>query len=144
MLTLAQQQNRAKNSHLASPARSNRADLRSTSIGNPLIAQQQSLGNQAVQRLLRSRVMQAKLTINEPGDKYEQEADRVAEQVMRMPDPGATNEAPISGQTQIIQIQRMCSECEEELHRHPMEEEGPVLGEIQTPGIQRVCSECEE
>src|SRR5438874_10260695 len=26
--------------------------------------------------------MQAKLTVNEPGDKYEQEADRVAEQVM--------------------------------------------------------------
>ena len=31
--------------------------------------------------------IQAKLTVNEPGDKYEQEADRVAEQVMRMPDP---------------------------------------------------------
>src|SRR5229473_1551755 len=31
-------------------------------------------------------VMQAKSTVNEPGDQYEQEADRVAEQVMRMPD----------------------------------------------------------
>ena len=30
--------------------------------------------------------LQAKLTVNEPGDQYEQEADRVAEQVMRMPD----------------------------------------------------------
>lgn len=30
--------------------------------------------------------VQAKLTIGQPGDKYEQEADRVAEQVMRMPD----------------------------------------------------------
>lgn len=29
--------------------------------------------------------LQAKLTINQPGDVYEQEADRVAEQVMRMP-----------------------------------------------------------
>src|SRR5207302_1057484 len=28
--------------------------------------------------------LQAKLTINEAGDQYEQEADRVAEQVMRM------------------------------------------------------------
>src|SRR5437763_4234281 len=28
--------------------------------------------------------MQAKLTVNETGDKYEQEADKVAEQVMRM------------------------------------------------------------
>jgi len=30
--------------------------------------------------------IQTKLAINKPGDKYEQEADRVAEQVMRMPD----------------------------------------------------------
>jgi len=28
-----------------------------------------------------------KLTINKPGDECEQEADRVAEQVMRMPEP---------------------------------------------------------
>lgn len=30
---------------------------------------------------------QAKLKIGQPDDKYEQEADRVAEQVMSMPDP---------------------------------------------------------
>lgn len=30
---------------------------------------------------------QTKLTINQPGDRYEQEADRVADQVMRMPEP---------------------------------------------------------
>jgi len=39
--------------------------------------------------------LQAKLTINEPGDQYEHEADRVAEQVMRMPDPA-------------IRLQRKC------------------------------------
>ena len=32
-------------------------------------------------------VIQAKLAINQPGDQYEQEADRVAVQVMRMPEP---------------------------------------------------------
>jgi Domain of unknown function (DUF4157) len=31
--------------------------------------------------------IQAKLAINKPGDEYEQEADRISEQVMRMPDP---------------------------------------------------------
>ena len=31
--------------------------------------------------------LQAKLTVNEPGDQYEQEAARVADQVMRMSDP---------------------------------------------------------
>lgn len=33
-----------------------------------------------------ARTIQTKLTINKPGDKYEQEADRVAEHVMRMPE----------------------------------------------------------
>ena len=32
-------------------------------------------------------LIQAKLTINQPNDRYEQEADRVADAVMRMPDP---------------------------------------------------------
>jgi outer membrane protein OmpA-like peptidoglycan-associated protein len=31
--------------------------------------------------------LQTKLKINEPGDRYEQEADRIADQVMRMPEP---------------------------------------------------------
>lgn len=41
--------------------------------------------------------IQRKLTINAPGDVYEQEADRVAEQVMRMPEPGHSSaaEAPV-------------------------------------------------
>jgi len=37
--------------------------------------------------------LQTKLTINTPGDQYEQEADRVAEQVMRMPDPNPSTTA---------------------------------------------------
>ncbi len=43
--------------------------------------------------------IQAKLTIGQPNDKYEQEADRVAEQVMRMPE-----------QT----VQRKCAKCDKE------------------------------
>jgi Domain of unknown function (DUF4157) len=79
---------------------------------------QRTIGNQAVQRLLRASAdgldvgsgatattrfahdfsgisvyakaptgIQTKLTVNAPGDAYEQEADRVADQVMRTPDP---------------------------------------------------------
>lgn len=48
---------------------------------------QQTIGNQAVQRLLRAGKLQAKLAISQPDDAYEQEAERVAEQVMRMPEP---------------------------------------------------------
>ena len=49
---------------------------------------QRTLGNQAVQRLFKAGIIQAKLRIGQPNDVYEQEADRVAEQVMRMREPG--------------------------------------------------------
>ena len=54
---------------------------------------QRSIGNQAVLRMLSrpSPAIQTKLTINEPGDRYEQEADRVADQVMRMSEPAAAS-----------------------------------------------------
>lgn len=75
----------------------------------------------------------AKLKIGQPGDKYELEADQVAEQVMRMPEP---------------KVQRMCPEYKEELKRQPLEEEEelqakPVAGQI-TPLIQRQVEEEEE
>lgn len=38
------------------------------------------------------RILQPKLTIGSPNDRYEQEADRVADQVMRMPDPTLTKD----------------------------------------------------
>jgi hypothetical protein len=46
---------------------------------------QGTIGNQVVQRLFKSGVIQAKLKIGQPNDMYEQEADRIADQVMRMP-----------------------------------------------------------
>jgi hypothetical protein len=48
---------------------------------------QRTIGNQAVQRLIKSGTLQAKLRIGQPGDVYEREADRVADAVMRMPEP---------------------------------------------------------
>jgi Domain of unknown function (DUF4157) len=74
----------------------------------------------------RSPVIQTKLAIGQPGDKYEQEADRVADQIMRMPEPGSvawrmTN----SGQTP--SIQRVCSECQDEIQRQPEDEEGEEI-----------------
>ncbi len=67
-------------------------------------------GNQAMLRLMqRSRpAVQTKLTINQPGDAYEQEADRVADLVMRMTDADiALSRAPLG-------ISRKCAACEEE------------------------------
>jgi Domain of unknown function (DUF4157) len=59
---------------------------------------------------------QAKLTIGAPGDRYEQEADRVAEQVMRPPAAsGAASLAPPSWTAAAgTHVQRMCAGCEKE------------------------------
>ncbi len=45
---------------------------------SPITQLQRKLGNQAIQRLV-----QAKLKISQPGDLYEEEADRIAEQVVQ-------------------------------------------------------------
>lgn len=49
---------------------------------------QRNLGNRAVQSLFESGALQAKLKVGSPGDIYEQEADRIADEVMRMPEVG--------------------------------------------------------
>ena len=61
-------------------------------------------------------LVQPKLQINESGDSYEQEADAMADQVMRMSIP-PSNESSFFKPAQPV-IQRKCQHCEEEkLHR---------------------------
>jgi hypothetical protein len=69
------------------------------------------LGNQSWQLLLRARLLQAKLTVSDPHDVYEQEADRVADQVMRMRDPTSVTSLTTT------RVQRTCRECDDELMR---------------------------
>ena len=60
-------------------------------------------------------VIQPKLSINEPGDRYEQEADAVAEQVMRAPQSRTGGDfffQPVSAS--ISSVQRKCQHCEDE------------------------------
>ncbi len=72
--------------------------------------------------------IQAKLTIGEPGDKYEQEADRVASQVVEQINAPATAQ---SAQGQSVQRQ---DEPEEELQRQPSSsniQRSPLSPEVQ-------------
>jgi archaellum component FlaC len=63
------------------------------------------------------RRLQPRLTVSQPGDRYEQEADSVANQIMRMarPEPkinfGGMNSQDI--------MQRKCAACEEEVQTKP-------------------------
>lgn len=65
-------------------------------------------------------LIQPKLKIGTPGDKYEQEADRVADQVMRMPD-NQIRKQPMDEEEEMVQMQS--GEEEEELQMQPMDEE---------------------
>jgi hypothetical protein len=91
-----------------------------------VLALQRLAGNRAVQRLI-----QARLTVGPTGDQYEQEADRVAEQVMSMPEgqqqPASDGQSP---------VQRAAEE-EDELQMKP-------LAASITPLVQRVPEEEEE
>ena len=73
------------------------------------------------QRNSRGVAIQAKLTIGRPNDKYEQEADRIADRVMRMPDRSG--------------LQRKCMDCEKE----EKIQQKPLAVGI-TPRVQRLAA----
>jgi hypothetical protein len=119
------------------------------SRGSPILHLQRTIGNQAVGRMIQadaegrkagvtgsasprlrrgfSRIpvhppaaIQAELAIHEPGDPYEQEADRISEQVMRMPEPRVQRARSRGGGG---------SGCQ-------TEQPGPVHGRLQTRRVQ--------
>lgn len=67
--------------------------------------------------------IQAKLTIGQPNDKYEQEADRVADQVMRMPDPEAA-------------LQRQSKKPEEDEEKQKRLQRKPLLPQGEPAGAE--------
>jgi len=127
---------KTRNSARADPVSSPRPST--PQFSHPVLQLQQQIGNQAVQRLLQSGRIQAKLTIGEPNDKYEQEADRVADQVMRMSEPTTIEQSHNNLSIQTPVIQRVCPQCEKELKRQPTEdieeEEEELLQAKEMPG----------
>ncbi|MCD4767960.1 MAG: DUF4157 domain-containing protein [Methanosarcinales archaeon] len=112
--------------------RINRSGSKASSVDSILYLQR-TIGNQAVSRLIKSKALQAKLRIGQPGDVYEHEADRVADAVMRMP-------APQKVSINNSRIQRASTTFEEnELKRQPIEEE-----EEEEEKLQRQPAEEEE
>ena len=84
---------------------------------NPrLAAQRVEIG-----RILHGPRVQTKLKVGAPDDAYEREADRVADAVMRMPEPQPTDKAPVLESHRQASLQRACAACEGELRRQPEE-----------------------
>ena len=119
---------------------------------------QRAVGNQTIGKLI-----QTKLTVNQPGDRYEREADRVADAVMRMPLAEAPESSPRGPRIQkkcaaCTSAQGLCPECEAEeavqrkalptagasgIRRQSEEEEEPLQAKeatgrtpAVTPGLQ--------
>lgn len=68
-----------KTGNNSSLIRTNQSD----NTNSKMIHLQQTMGNQAVQQMIKSNQIQAKLEVSKPNDPYEREADRVAKQIMR-------------------------------------------------------------
>jgi len=94
-----------------------------------ILAMQRGYGNRAV-----SGLIQTKLTVGAVGDRYEQEADRVAEQVLDMPAPVGQQQTAAGGQPA---VQRQLEEEKEELQAKP-------LAASITPLVQRQVEDEEE
>jgi hypothetical protein len=108
---------------LVQSALPSRAHFEHCHAENSSLHLQRALGNQSMLHMLqlhgedavvgvspKARVIQPKLTINQPGDEYEQEADRISEQVMQIPEP---------------QLQRACAcggACSERQKEQPDDE----------------------
>jgi len=100
-------------------------DVSSTARSTRWHALHQTFGNQSMQRLLQKRTIQAKLHISQPNDPYEQEADRVAERVMRTPDSAAQRKCAAcsaGGAT--------CPSCEEETRIRRKSDGAAKAGEV--------------
>jgi len=113
-----------------------------TAGAEAILGLQQSYGNAYVQRLLKSRTVQPKLTVNPPDDQYEREADQVADAIAQAPvsqvQRQAEEEEEEKVQTKAVDsripqaIQLQAEEEEEKLQTKLQREAAPEEEEVQT------------
>ena len=118
---------------------------------NSSLSLQRMLGNQTMLAMLqppmedtniglapRAGMIQTKLTINQPGDEYEQEADRISEQIMRMPEPGLQRACACGGACAERQTEKL---DEEDGHLQRIHTgNGDIGGAVAPPIIGEVLS----
>src|SRR4030095_197182 len=116
----------------------------------PILHLQRTIGNQAVQRMLQTGVerisihapaektRQARLAINSPGDSYEQEADRVSEQIMRMPEPRVQRTCACHSTPESTGECEECAKKRPSLQRMSLDVAGPVAHGYAPPIVHDV------
>ena len=126
---------------------------------SPFFAPQEASGNDAFFQPTSRPIIQTKLTVGQPNDKYEQEADNVADKVVQRLAKTDTTDTPINlksntpsvseASTPIIQHKTDAPE-EEKLDRKednkeemPELQKSPVSAVGDDEGLQMKCAECE-
>ena len=143
MRTFAQKQNQPQNLAPSSLARSNTAAPGLHHRADLIPHLQRTIGNQAVLRMLHNfgrvpihppspAAIQTKLAISEPGDKYEQEADRISERVMRMPEQQQQVACDCGGECPKCQTEQLAGE-QKHLQTNRVASGG--LGQTEVPPI---------
>ena len=107
-------------------------------VNKPVFFSQKEAGEKFFGRA----ALQPKLEIGSPNDPYEREADRVADQVMKMPDPGIQKFGDEEEELQMQRdpaIQMKCDSCKhkDELQRKPMIQRKSESNQAATPEISR-------
>jgi hypothetical protein len=102
-----------------------------------------------IRRILRYTGAQAKLTIGRPNDKYEQEADHVADQVMTMPDPTLQRQIEPEEEEEALQAKPLADQITPLVQRQEdlpeEEEEEPIQAKFKDGEmIQHMYTECDE
>jgi len=87
------------------------------------ISNSESKNHKSTQPFFSPNTLQPKLTIGQPNDKYEQEADAMADRVMHMPLGDLVGNPNGGDNSQLPQIQTKCSACEQEEMLQKMEGE---------------------
>lgn len=86
-----------------------------------------------------AQFFQPKLTINQPNDVYEKEADAVAEKVVNGP-----GEELIQHKKSPLQIHKKCAKCQEEEEQIQKKESETNNDDLSYPILQRKCLTCDD
>ena len=104
-------------------------DRRSRAAVPPFFTPAAQVQRAQVRQVLRAPRVQTKLTISQPNDKYEQEADRMADEVMRMPEPVVQRQTEEDDKEEMTQSKPIGEQITPLVQRQPEPEEEE---EIQT------------
>ncbi len=108
-----------------SPASSHQSGKKEPFFGHQQEGSVRSIASETAPFFTKPATVQAKLTVGQPNDKYEQEADTVADKVVqKLSEPGTVQATSISPATPAVQAK--CAECEKEDKLQKKEEENTV------------------